>query len=219
MCNDTCFLRPQSPDARSTCDAETGAGNPALAVWHVRGSPPEVVSWRMVMTRVTQPAGTKGSLKWIQQAVAEKWQTLESPILSKILGSTAIEWISPLEADAFAEYRDESILTVLRQAKLIPDLQAFWPRQGLSGMHLAGRTEATFCSLKRKRTSRSFAPRQLRPAQSHENVSRVRSISCGLLLVSGRAVRPGADTSISSPTGSRTSISSGVAACRRGWSS
>jgi hypothetical protein len=82
------------------------------------------------VSRVVQRPGSKGSLKWIQQAVGERWPSLDAPILVKIPGTRSIEWLSPLAADDYAEYRDERFLTKLGVGHLAPALHAFWPSRG-----------------------------------------------------------------------------------------
>lgn len=82
------------------------------------------------MSRTPQPSGTRGSLLWIQRAVAERWTSLEGPILDELRGATSIEWLSPLADDDFAEYRDASFLERLGVGHLRADLEAFWPRRG-----------------------------------------------------------------------------------------
>jgi hypothetical protein len=80
--------------------------------------------------RVEQQEGTRGSLKWIQRAVNERWPTLEQPILRQTRGHGTIEWLSPLAVDEYAEYRDGSFLKLIGQAALEPALAAFWPARG-----------------------------------------------------------------------------------------
>ena len=41
-----------------------------------------------------------------------------------------LEWVSPLEKDGFAEYRDEAFLAALGHSDLAVVLAAFWPRGG-----------------------------------------------------------------------------------------
>ena len=82
------------------------------------------------MSRVEQPEGTRGSLRWIQRAVNEDWPSLNRPIIDAIPACSAIEWRSPLESDAFAEYRDGAFLDVLGLGHLRDDLGAFWPVRG-----------------------------------------------------------------------------------------
>jgi len=81
------------------------------------------------MTRVAQPEGSRGSLRWIQRAVNERWPSLDEPI-SAATGSSKIEWRSPLRADEFAEYRDGDFLDVVGLERLRPRLREFWPRGG-----------------------------------------------------------------------------------------
>jgi len=79
--------------------------------------------------RVEQPEGQRGSLKWIQRAVAEQWPTLEQPLLHKS-GAAHVTWLSPLKSDSFAEYRDASFLRLLDLNHLVPELAGFWPKRG-----------------------------------------------------------------------------------------
>ncbi|HWJ74112.1 MAG TPA: hypothetical protein VNX29_13175 [Kaistia sp.] len=79
--------------------------------------------------RIEQPQGRRGSLKWIQRAVAEQWPALGAPILAAT-GGNDLRWHSPLAADAYAEYRDEACLGLLGQLHLADALQNFWPARG-----------------------------------------------------------------------------------------
>jgi len=79
--------------------------------------------------RVVQAQGTRGSLKWIQQAVNGAWPTLDQPILHKT-GGASITWLSPLASDQFAEYRDGSFLEQIGKGDLQPALKKFWPARG-----------------------------------------------------------------------------------------
>ena len=80
--------------------------------------------------RIIQPKGERGSLKWLQRAVHEAWNDLNEPIVSALRGATAIEWLSPLESDDFAEYRDNAFLRRLGLDELRPELAKFWPQRG-----------------------------------------------------------------------------------------
>lgn len=82
------------------------------------------------MSRIPQLAGKRGSLKWIQSAINDHWETLEQPIAQGLGGERTIEWRSPLEADEFAEYRDGDFLDVVGLSRLRPDLTSFWPARG-----------------------------------------------------------------------------------------
>lgn len=74
--------------------------------------------------RVVQSKGTRGSLKWIQIAVEK------SPNVLKPEGLPAIEWVSPLVGDGYAEYRDTAFLDILGLGHLSEALKAFWPSRG-----------------------------------------------------------------------------------------
>jgi hypothetical protein len=83
-----------------------------------------------MMTRVPQQKGVRGSLKWIQGAVNDRWQSLEEPILANLQSAGSIEWVSPRESDDFAEYRDGAFLEVLGHSDLSAALKQFWPAGG-----------------------------------------------------------------------------------------
>ena len=81
---------------------------------------------------MTQPRGTKGSLKWIQHVVNERPNALNGPI-NKGIGSfseKSIEWVSPKEEDNYAEYRDQAFLDLLGIKLTKTKLKDFWPNQG-----------------------------------------------------------------------------------------
>jgi hypothetical protein len=82
------------------------------------------------MSRHPQPVGQKGSLRWIQRAVNEKWASLEQPILDRLSPATSVEWKSPLTMDGHAEYRDADFLAALDLHHYISDLAEFWPQRG-----------------------------------------------------------------------------------------
>ena len=64
------------------------------------------------MARFTQRSGTKESQKWIQVLVNEKPEILNSQIRRNLNlpDNETIEWLSPLETDRYAEYRDEAFI-------------------------------------------------------------------------------------------------------------
>jgi hypothetical protein len=80
--------------------------------------------------RVEQRKGTRGSLKWIQKAVNERPNSLNERILPLLSGASSIEWLSPLQDDAYSEYRDAAFLRKIRAERLVPHLQEFWPERG-----------------------------------------------------------------------------------------
>lgn len=80
--------------------------------------------------RVVQPAGERGSLKWLQSLIEKGVAGLDEPILRALPGSASITWLSPLKDDDFAEYRDDALLDILDLASLKPAMYGFWPRRG-----------------------------------------------------------------------------------------
>src|SRR5712671_5699000 len=80
---------------------------------------------RGIEMRFKQRIGTRGSLKWIQRAVNEQCQVIDTPILSSIPGASHIEWLSPLSSDEFAEYRDNAFLQRIGHIDLADALAAF----------------------------------------------------------------------------------------------
>ncbi len=84
------------------------------------------------MGRFTQPAGKKGSQKWIQKLVNEEPEILNSQIRKNLNlpNNEKIEWLSPLKTDGYAEYRDEDFLKRLGVKLERVPLSEFWPRGG-----------------------------------------------------------------------------------------
>ena len=80
--------------------------------------------------RVAQPEKRRGSQKWIQRAVNERWESLEQPILAALGRGAALSWRSPLQADDFAEYRDAAYLNKIGHPELVGELAVFWPARG-----------------------------------------------------------------------------------------
>ena len=82
------------------------------------------------MGRVSQFAGKRGSLKWIQRAVNEEWPSLNDPIVNAVDKDQTIDWRSPLHSDDYAEYRDGAFLERIGLGHLRPELAAYWPSGG-----------------------------------------------------------------------------------------
>ena len=82
--------------------------------------------------RVVQPRGTKGSQKWIQQAVNQHSEYLNRVVRDtcRLPSNEAIEWVSPLEDDEWAEYRDAEFLELLGVQLSNGPLSTFWPQSG-----------------------------------------------------------------------------------------
>ena len=73
----------------------------------------------------------KGSQRWLQVAVERMPEALNAPIrtaLSRPNGS--IEWLSPLRADSFQEYRDQDVISRCRIDLAYRALADFWPAGG-----------------------------------------------------------------------------------------
>lgn len=84
------------------------------------------------MTRVAQPEGTKGSLKWTQRLINDH-PNLINEQLSIVIGLSEgenIEWVSPLRSDDYAEYRDSSFVERLGITLEQRTLDSFWPKRG-----------------------------------------------------------------------------------------
>ena len=74
--------------------------------------------------RVEQPIGTKGSLMWLQKSIQNCPELLQPQSLP------AIEWLSPVAADSYAEYRDIAFLERMGIGHLSQSLNDFWPKRG-----------------------------------------------------------------------------------------
>lgn len=82
--------------------------------------------------KVSQRAGTRGSLKWMQALAARQAHLLDGPIRAcgGLQDGEAIRWLSPREDDGWAEYRDEAFLAQIGQPHLADAMSRFWPRRG-----------------------------------------------------------------------------------------
>jgi hypothetical protein len=84
-----------------------------------------------MLSRVPMLPGTKGSLKWVQVIVnAHPHLLSEAVAASTGIPAGEIEWLSPLSADGYAEYRDEGFLDRLGVTLNYRPLKAFWPAGG-----------------------------------------------------------------------------------------
>lgn len=84
------------------------------------------------MARFIQEKATKGSQKWIQLLINERPETLNDVLRGKLAMSEEeeIQWLSPLETDEYAEYRDEAFLDRLCITLELYPLKDFWPSRG-----------------------------------------------------------------------------------------
>jgi hypothetical protein len=74
----------------------------------------------------------RGSQKWLQILVNRRPEVIDA-ILSRRLGlapGQRIHWLSPLQKDRYAEYRDGEVLDKLDISLAIVPLQSFWPHAG-----------------------------------------------------------------------------------------
>ena len=92
--------------------------------------------------RVEQKDGTKGSLRFIQQFVSRSSDLFQRRLqeAGAVPAETSVRWVSPLEDDAWAEYRDAAFLERIGHPELAPALKAFWPARGpqWDGLCIAG---------------------------------------------------------------------------------
>ncbi len=84
------------------------------------------------MARVVQPKSYKGSQHWLQELLNRQPDLLNHMLRHKLgLGDgDEITWRSPLEDDAFAEYRDQAFLQRLGVTLECRNLASFWPSNG-----------------------------------------------------------------------------------------
>jgi len=84
------------------------------------------------MTRVIQKEGKRGSLKWIQKLVNDHPELINAQVASalRLPNSEQITWLSPLQDDEYAEYRDADFLNLLGITLKQRSLDSFWPRLG-----------------------------------------------------------------------------------------
>lgn len=84
------------------------------------------------MVRFPQSVGDKGSQKWIQKLINKKPELLNMQIRRNLNlpEDEEIRWLSPLEDDEYAEYRDQDFINLLGvKLEKIP-LVNFWPERG-----------------------------------------------------------------------------------------
>lgn len=84
------------------------------------------------MTRIIQPLGTRGSLKWMQRLVEKRPELLTSALANAggLQAGESVNWVSPRAEDNYAEYRDGDFLAKLGLSRLHDKLLDFWPRGG-----------------------------------------------------------------------------------------
>ena len=84
------------------------------------------------MSRVVQAAASRGSQKWLQILVNQHPERINRYLAEtlKLGDSDRVEWLSPLEKDGYAEYRDQAFLDRLGVPAGSVPLKSFWPSRG-----------------------------------------------------------------------------------------
>lgn len=94
--------------------------------------------------RIEQKEGTKGSLRFIQQLVSRCPDLFQRRLQEAraVPAETSVQWVSPRQEDAWAEYRDAAFLERIGHGRLAPNLAAFWPARGpqWDALGIAGNT-------------------------------------------------------------------------------
>lgn len=82
--------------------------------------------------RVLQKKAERGSQKWTQEIINTCPEFLNALIREKLpsLAKRDIVWLSPLEKDDFAEYRNSAFLQRIGLSGLTEELRQFWPKNG-----------------------------------------------------------------------------------------
>jgi len=127
------------------------------------------------MSRIIQPKGIKGSLKWIQHVVNDCPDALSNPIIN-VIGANreeSLEWLSPKADDDYSEYRDQAFLDLLGIKLPKTKLKDFWPKQGPQWDAL-GRIEnkAYFLVEAKAHVSEIISSSQAKPAKSKSLINK-----------------------------------------------
>lgn len=83
------------------------------------------------MTRFIQDSDSHGSLKDLQTLINDRKEVLDAKISEWRGKQSKVEWLSPIKADEYAEYRDTDMLLKLGVESTVKyPLSSFWPRNG-----------------------------------------------------------------------------------------
>lgn len=84
------------------------------------------------MPKIVQPKALKGSQRWLQNLVNNRPELLADALRPRLGLSRdiSISWLSPLESDDFAEYRDRAFLKRIGISLQHRALRTFWPSSG-----------------------------------------------------------------------------------------
>ena len=106
----------------------------------------------------TEGPALKGSQRWLQTAVNRCPYVIDGAIANAIglASGETIEWVSPLESDAFREYRDQAFLDRLGVTLTSRDLGEFWPPGGPQWNGLAGTSDGRYVLVEAKANLREF---------------------------------------------------------------
>ena len=117
---------------------------------------------------LTEGQKHRGSQRWLQVAVNRCPDIIDGAVADAIglASGETIEWVSPLESDAFREYRDQEFLDRLGVALNSRALAEFWPRGGPWWDGLA-RTSEGRCVLKANIPEFDSDPSRASPASLH----------------------------------------------------
>lgn len=84
------------------------------------------------MGRKPQGPAKRGSQKWLQTLVNECPGLVNRRLhdFLELSEGESVHWVSPLESDDYAEYRDQDFITKLGVSLDRVSLKSFWPRSG-----------------------------------------------------------------------------------------
>ena len=114
----------------------------------------------------------RGSQRWLQLAVNRCPKVIDEGIAEAIgleLGET-IQWLSPLESDAFTEYKDHGFLERLGISTQYRRLEDFWPKRGPVWDGLARTSGGRYLLIEAKANIREFntSPTGATPRSLHK---------------------------------------------------
>ena len=106
--------------------------------------------------RAWSPAAS-GSQKWLQTVVNHCPELLNQEIAPRLnVAPDAVNWLSPIQDDAYAEYQDGDFLDRLGISHAAEPLKSFWPSQGPWWDGLANTKEGQIILLESKAHTREL---------------------------------------------------------------
>ena len=102
--------------------------------------------------RAVETKDARGSLHWIRTFVNERTDVLDQAVRSacQFDRGVAIDWVSPLANDEFAEYRDQDFLERLNVSLPVVSLKEYWPNMGPQWDALARTSEGAILLVEAK---------------------------------------------------------------------